>query len=229
MGVRGLEKFNKVLRLGIKFMKQLDGRNTKTPYEEFLGMCLSGNNRILSSIKLLYMFNFPEDGTTLSRNLLELLIDLEYIRLDKTRAGEFIDFTHFKMASIYPNSEPFEYGSQFKNKVRWSQVPFEKMLEDVGSENPEVAKVFKELYKNLCMFSHPSALGLSMRLGLCKGDYGRHKKMRKDLKKILGDCSPILALMILDRINKEFNLGNERDIERIFECLPYEHTKLRMC
>lgn len=225
MDNRGLENFNKVLRLSIKLMKQLERKETKNPYEELLVMCLSGSTRILSSIKLLNIYNFPEDAMVLLRNLLELLIDLEYIKLDKRRAEQFIEFTTFKMASIFekPDSKLLlRYGNQFKNKIKWSQVSLGKMLDDISSENPKVAKIFKGHYKMLCMYSHPSALALGTGVGFCSGDYRRHEIMKNNLKGILRNSSPLLALLILDRINNEFNLENEKEIKSIFKSLPRE-------
>jgi len=223
MSKRSLKGFDDVLRLSLKIMKQLEQKETPGPYEKLLAIFLSGSTRILASIRLLYTNNFPEDGMALFRNLLELCIDLEYIKLDKRRAESFIEFSIFRTSTIFekPDSESLlKYKAQFKNKIKWSQLSLEQMLKEISPNGSEVVTILKASYQISCMYSHSSVLGLSSLVGFFDGDYKLIQDRKICLKGILSSGAPVLVLLVLDRVNSEFNLDNAREIKRIFRYLP---------
>jgi hypothetical protein len=211
------------LNCGIKLARLIHGRKVNGGFESVLAIFLDGSVRTLSAIKLLHDNGFYEEGLALSRILLEIVVDLGFIKLKKDeRALQFIDFGKLKanekidliseLNVKIPPQDKYDIESEFKNKMRWSQISFEQMLKAISANKEEVGN-FVLIYKLLCGFSHSSTSGLGSTTVFSQEDIPIRLKHREDLRKYLPILSCNLVLCVYVDVNKEFSLGESEDIE----------------
>lgn len=216
--------FDKVLELGETLKSQTQSRSINEDFEKILVIFLSGSIRILRSIKLLYDNSCFEDGFSLLRILLELCVDLEYIKLDThNRAKQYIEFSKLKLneqIDILKNldlasalTSHFQVEVQFKNKMRWSGVSFKEMLTDITLKNNEQVSLFLLTYKYLCSFSHSSAQGLATSVVFSQEDVSVMEAKRDNLKRSLPILSCLFVLWVCSRVDEDFSLSNSTMIE----------------
>lgn len=219
--------FDNVLNCGEEIKQKILGRKINIDFEQVLVIFFDGSTRILEAIKLLHDNGFYEEGFSLTRLLLEAMIDLEYINLGKeNRAQQYVEFDKLKsnemldkLNSLVPPPSPtkFTLNFQFKNKMRWSQVTFDKMLEEISSTQQLEPDYFSFVYKFLCSFAHPSVSGLGATTAFLKEDVSARQKVREDYKRILSILSCHFVLDIYSHVDKEFSLGNSAHIKQISE------------
>ncbi len=218
--------FENVLDCGFDLGRKMQGRPVNGSYQSVLAIFLDGSTRTLSAIKLLHNNGFYEEGFSLVRVLLEISVDLQFINLNKLeRAQQYIDFGKLKAnEKIYFldsiddvtafTQEKYDIQFEFKNKARWSQMTFKKMLEQVYSDAKDVQSGVI-LYNLLCGFSHSSTAGLGSTTVFTKEDIPIREKHREDLMKSLPVLSCLLVLSIYDSVNKEFSLDKGEQIEQL--------------
>jgi len=218
--------FDDVLSCGQELRQRTLGRVIIGDFEKVLAIFLDGSTRTLQAIALLYDNKFYEEGYSLARILLEAVVDLQYINLDKNkRAEQYIDFDKLKaneqvdmLYSLNPSitsQTKFPIKSKLKNKIRWSQLNFGEMLKAIYPNQKREIDSHCLLYKNLCSFSHPSASGLGSTTVFAKEDIALWEKRDEHSKEVLPLLSCQLALAIYFSVDKEFNLEYSTQMNKI--------------
>ncbi|MFA5223622.1 MAG: DUF5677 domain-containing protein [Candidatus Omnitrophota bacterium] len=218
--------FDNVLDCGKDLERGTSERIINTDFDKVLAIFLGGSTRTLHAIKLLYENGFYEEGFSLARILLEAVIDLFYISLNKTKnAEQYIEFDKLKaneqvdmlsnLNASMTSQAKFSIKLKFKDKTRWSQLTFKGMLEEVFPNDKQLLDSHLLLYKNLCNHSHPSASGLGATVIWAKEDISMREEYREQSKKVLPLLSCQLVLGIYFTINKEFSLGKSTQITKL--------------
>jgi hypothetical protein len=218
--------FDDVLSCGQELKQKTLGGAINGDFEKVLAIFLDGSIRTLQAIALLYDNKFYEEGYSLTRILLEAVVDLWYINLDKNnRAEQYIDFDKFKaneqvdmLRGLNPSLDSqtkFSIKSKFKNKTSWSQLNFEEMLKTIYPNQKREVDSHRLLYRYLCSFSHPSASGLGSTTVFAKEDMALWEKRDEHSKEVLPLLSCQLALAIYFTIDREFSLGYSTQINKI--------------
>lgn len=222
--------FDDVLRCGYELREKTLGKTINGNFEKILSIFLDGTTRTLQAIALLYDNNFYEEGYALTRILLEAVIDLQYINLNKNeRAEQYLDFDKVKANELVDmlsnlnkplvSQAKFSTKFNFKNKTRWSQLKFDEMLKAIYADQNRNVHTHLLLYKYLCSLSHPSASGLGSTTVFTKEDVLLWKKRDQLSKENLPLLSCQLTLAIYHMVNKEFSLG-------YFELINNINTKI---